>query len=310
MRAIIDAHVHIVPGHLLGKTDERFNVTVEPRGIKRFADGSVYQFMPEEFADSCYPVESLVRSMDATGITKAVILQSPCFSFNEDVVRAVQEYPDRFQGSMIIEPSNEACLEEMERFYGCGLRVMKFEMSAGLGYTHPNMYPELEFDSPLFEKIWAKAEMQGMTVTIDPSTIGSAGYQVERLGGMMHKFAGLRWVICHLGFPCQGLRNDSGKYKRWKQMTGLAEYANVWFDISALPALFSEEGYPFPSAMEFLREFIDTHGADRPVWGSDVPGTLCFGTYAQLVDAFENCTLFTAEQKQKVFCQNALDAYF
>jgi predicted TIM-barrel fold metal-dependent hydrolase len=310
MRPIIDAHVHIVPAHLLGKTDKRFGVTVEPHGIKRFADGSVYQFMPADITDSSYPVDALIRSMDIVGIEKAVILQSPCFSFNEDVIQAVRTYPDRLQGSLIIEPRGEACLEELDRIFGCGLRVMKFEMSAGLGYTHPNMFPGLEFDSALFKKIWARAETLGITVTIDPSTIGSAGYQVERLARMMLKFSGLRWVICHLGFPYPGLKNDSDKYKRWKQMTALAEYTNVWFDISALPALFSEEGYPFSSAMDFLREFIDSYGADKPVWGSDVPGALCDGTYAQLVDAFENCAGLTEEQKQKMFYQNALNAYF
>jgi predicted TIM-barrel fold metal-dependent hydrolase len=310
MRAIVDAHVHIVPAHLLGKVDKRYGVTVERFGIKRFADGSIYQFMPDFIADSCYPVESLIRSMDNMGIERAVILQSPCFSFNGDVVQAVQEYPDRLRGSMIIEPWSESCLDEMDHAWKRGLHVVKFEMSAGLGYTHPNMFPDLEFDSPLFEKIWTRAESLGLTVTIDPSPIGSNGYQVERLDRMIRRFSGLRWVICHLGFPYPGLRGDPEKCLRWKQMMGLARYPNVWIDISALPALFSEERFPFSSAMEYLGEFIHTHGQDKPVWGSDVPGTLCFGTYAQLLDAFENCSLFTEEQKQRILCRNALNAYF
>jgi predicted TIM-barrel fold metal-dependent hydrolase len=310
MRSVIDAHVHIVPAYLLGKTDERFGVTVEACGIKRFADGSAYQFMPGDSLDSCYTVHALLRAMDELGIERAVILQSPCLSFNEDVIEAVQNHPDRFLGSMIVDPSDEGCLDEIDWACGRGLSIMKFEMSAGLGFTHPNMYPGLEFDSPLFHKIWAKAEMLGMTVTIDPSTIGSAGYQVERLARMMLKFPSLRWVVCHLGFPYRGMRNDPDRYKRWKQMTGLAEYANVWFDISALPALFNDERYPFPSAMDYLQEFIQANGADRPVWGSDVPGTLCFGTYAHLIDAFENCRLFTEEQKHRMLYRNALDAYF
>jgi hypothetical protein len=101
MRTKIDAHVHIVPAHLLGKTDRRFSVTIEPHGIKRFADGSIYQFMPGYLPGSCYPVDSLIGSMDDMGIEKAVIMQSPCFSLNEEVIHAVQKYPDRLRGSII-----------------------------------------------------------------------------------------------------------------------------------------------------------------------------------------------------------------
>jgi hypothetical protein len=309
-RAKIDAHVHIVPAHLLGKTDRRFNVTIEPHGIKRFADGSVYQFMPDDLPGSCYPVDSLIRSMDGMGIEKAVIMQSPCFSLNEEVSQAVQKYPGRLRGSMIIEPYGEKCLKDIEDCHGRGLTVMKFEMSTGLGYTHPNMFPDLRFDSLLFERIWAKAEELGITVTIDPSTIGSKGYQVERLDRMIQKFPDLRWVVCHLGFPFRGMRNNAEKYLRWKNMTALADHKNVWFDISALPVLFSQECYPFASAMEILGEFIEAHGADKPVWGSDIPGALCYGTYVQLADAFEGCPLFTGEQKDRIFHQNAHQAYF
>ena len=78
MRKIIDAHVHIVPAHLLGKIDRRFNVTIEAYGIKRFADGSVYQFMPDYLPESCFATDTLLKSMDNMGIEKAVIMQSPC----------------------------------------------------------------------------------------------------------------------------------------------------------------------------------------------------------------------------------------
>ena len=310
MRQKIDAHVHIVPAHLLGKTDRRFDVTVEAHGIKRFADGSVCQFMPDYLSESRFSANTLIKSMDNMGIEKAVILQSPCFSLNADTVQAVRGYPDRFKGSMIIEPWDERCLKDIEDWYGDGLTVMKFETSAGLGYTHPNMFPDLQFDSPLFEQIWAKAESLKITVTIDPGPIGSRGYQVERLDRMIQKFSGLRWVICHLGFPFPGLRDDAEKYRRWQEMTALAQHKNVWFDISAMPALFDQEEYPFPSATELLHAFIATYGADKPVWGSDVPGTLCYGTYAQMVSAFERCGLFTEEQKALMFYENAQKAYF
>jgi predicted TIM-barrel fold metal-dependent hydrolase len=187
---------------------------------------------------------------------------------------------------------------------------MKFEMSSGLGYTHPNMFPDMAFDSPLFEKIWAKAEALGITATIDPGTIDSPGYQVENLDRVIRKFSSLRFVICHLGFPFQGLQYNAEKYQRWRDMTALADYPNVWVDVSALPALFAEEGYPYVSAMEIVWEFITARGDEKAVWGSDVPGTLCFGTYTQLAAAFEVSRQFTEAQKDRLFYLNAHQAYF
>jgi hypothetical protein len=54
----------------------------------------------------------------------------------------------------------------------------------------------------------------------------------------------------------------------------------------------------------------EAHGTDKPVWGSDIPGALCYGTYSQLADAFEGCPRFTAEQQDRNFHQNAQKAYF
>jgi predicted TIM-barrel fold metal-dependent hydrolase len=310
VRNKIDAHVHIVPSQLLGKTDPRFGVTVEAYGIKRFADGSLYQFMPDFMADSCYPAETLLKCMDNLGIEKSIIMQSPSLPINVDVIQAVHSHPERLKGAMIIEPRDEKCLKEIEALHGRGLTVLKFEMSTGLGYSHPNMYPDLKFDSPLFQMIWAKADELGITITIDPGLIGSPGYQVAELNRMVQEFPQLRFVICHLGFPSADLKGDSIKYERWKEMTGLAKFANVWFDFSALPALFSQEDFPFPSAAMFLRKFMSEFGVNKAIWGSDVPGTLCYATYAQLSDAFEKCSLFTEKEKDLLFFQNAQQAYF
>ena len=310
MRKRTDAHVHIVPEHLLGRKDPRFNVTVEPYGIKRFADGSAYQFMPDYLANSQFIASTLVKCLDNMNIEKAVIMQSPCLSFNNDVIAAVQTYPDRFRGAMILDLANREYLKEMTAANQQGLTVIKFEMSTGLGYTHPNMYPDMKFDSPLLETVWEQAGELGLTATIDTGPIGSPGYQAEALERMVRRYPTLRFVICHLGFPYPWLRDHANDYLRWQAMTGLAQYPNVWLDAAALPALFEKEGYPYASAMQYLREFIDAHGASKPVWGSDIPGTLNYGTYTQLAAIFENCPIFTNEEKDLLFYGNAQKAYF
>ncbi len=310
MPRIIDAHVHIAPAHLLGSTDARYPVTVEKYGKKRESDGRICQFMPVYMAQSAFPADALLSLMEQSQIEKAVILQSPCLSFNDDVAALVQTHKDRLRGAMIIEPCDESCLDEIRHFFNRGLTIIKFEMSVGLGYSHPNRYPDFKFDSPLCENIWRLAEELGLTITIDTSPIGSSGYQAEAIAKMAQKFSSLRFVLCHLGFPFIGLKANPEKYTRWKEMTAIADLKNVWFDVAALPTIFKDECYPYPSAMELLREFIDAHGPDKPIWGSDIPGTLTDATYPQMIAAFDRCPLFSDIEKDRLFYQNAENAYF
>lgn len=310
MRKIIDAHAHIAPARLLGTTDERYPTTVLPYGQKLEWDGRVMQFMPDYIENSAFPESVLVRCMDNAGIERAVLMQSHSLSFNDDVVKAVAAYPERLRGAMVLEPASDSCLDVMRRCRAAGLTVVKFEMSVGLGMSNPHLYPELRFDSPLFHKIWALAEELGLTLTIDPSKIGGNGYQVEEISRMSGRFPGVHVVICHLGFPDPDMEDQPEKYKRWREMTDLAGQGNVWFDLAALPAIFSQDAYPYPSAMKRVKEFINRHSANRLLWGSDVPGTLVGATYRQLIDAFENCPLFTEAEKERMFRGNAETVYF
>ena len=116
MRKIIDAHVHIVPARLLGQTDPRFQVTIEAYGVKRFADGSVYQFMPDYLTDSSFATDMLLKSMENMGVEKAVIMQSPSFSLNEDVIKGIEIILIVSRRSRIIESSDEACMQDIQYY--------------------------------------------------------------------------------------------------------------------------------------------------------------------------------------------------
>ena len=303
----IDAHVHIVPRELLGSHDERFDVTVLPFGVKSAPFGSI-QFMPPCFEDSSFSAEALIATLDSAGVSRAIIMQSLCNASNEAVARAVAAHPGRLAGAMVIEPSGESCLDDIRRWHGRGLTVMKFETSAGLGYTHPNAYPDLRFDSPLFCRVFELAQSLGISVTIDPSRIGSQCYRPDILRKMALAFPALRFIICHLGFPYAGLRADAEKYALWRDMLRLAMLPNVWFDVAAMPDLFAEKGYPFSDATGFLREFLELFPG-KAIWGSDIPGTLCSATYPQMADMFSCSGLFSETELESLFAGAARAAY-
>ena len=307
MEKIIDAHAHLTPRGLIGKRDARIGVTYQPNGILLRDDGRRLPLLPEILVESAFPVETMLHVMDNHGIEKAVIMANSLTELEENI-RAVHTAPERFAAAMTI-PQGPDTLRVMEEYRARGLRVIKFEMSAGLGYTHPNMYPDFRLDSPEMDPVYALAGEKGITVTVDPSRIGSFSYQVEALDAASARHPDTHFVICHLGFPDADMPEGSEHWLRWRQMTALARRDNVWFDAAALTDFYRAEGYPFPTPVRMVRDFMDEFGAHKLIWGSDAPGTLNTVTYQQMIDMYDRSPLFTEAEKQQLFYSNAKAAY-
>lgn len=266
------------------------------------------QLMPPYFEDSAFTAESLIRTMDFYSVEKAVIMQSLCFSMNELVARAVAQYPDRLAGAMIVEPT-ENRRERILQWYEKGLRVLKFEMSAGMGFSSTRAFPNMRFDDDEIVDMFSLADELGITVTIDPSRIGGHGYQPDCLLEVLSKFPKLHTVICHLGYPKEEMIVDSADDCEWRKMADLARLPNVWFDVSALPALYQHQSYPFTRALERVAAFASQYGTKKLIWGSDIPGTLLHATYGQMIDMFAGSQLFSEKELRQLFFENASTAY-
>lgn len=302
----IDAHVHILPPDLLGRQDPRFRVTREGFGRVRTSGGYELQLLPPYFEQSAFSAQALLATMDVYGVEKAVIMQALCFTMNEAVAEAVAVAPDRLTGAMVVEP-RPGWDEEMRRWRRRGLRVLKFEMSAGMGFSSPKAYPQLQFNDPVMLEMFALARELQITVTVDPGRIGGHGYQPAQLRMAAEAFPDLHFVICHLGYPAPAMRPE--ERAQWEQMTGLAGLPNVWFDVSALPALFAQQPYPWQQAVDLTVDFVRRFGSEKVIWGTDIPGTLLNATYPQMIRLFESCGAWTQTEKENLFRKNAQNAY-
>lgn len=307
MRKLIDAHVHITPASQLNRVDPRFKVKKEAYGKFLFANGNSFQFMPCYMQNSQFTDDTLIHMMDFYGVERAVILQSMSLQINAEVAAAVLKYPDRLVGAMVVEPK-EDCLDTLEFWHSKGLKVMKFEMSDGLGFATDCAYPGMKFDEPRMKELFDLAEKHNMTVTIDTGPIGGRGYQLEEIGRSAAHHPKLRFVICHLGFP-RPLDTEAHR-ARWRQMIELAKAENVWLDVAAMPDFFEEEGYPFKTATELMQRAKEVCGAEKLIWGTDITGTLNRATYPQMIRMYEECEFLSETEKDMLFYSNARDAYF
>ena len=76
------------------------------------------------------------------------------------------------------------------------------------------------------------------------------------------------------------------------------------------PLLTSNLTYPYPTAVRYLQIAKDILGADRIMFGSDLPSTLCRDSYENLLNYALLSDVFTEEEKQDVFYNTANKIYF
>ena len=283
-RRVIDAHVHL----------DRFAERPGP-GFDFFSPPRV-EIITDE----------IVALMDANGVEKAVIMQHPNGALNDEASQAIADYPGRFRGAMILRYGDESCLSEMETNVRRGLTAIKLEMFGTTMY-----YPDFRLDSDLLLKVYAKAQELGVVITIDPFRIGLPSYQPDALEKVIPAFPDLKFVICHLGFPLANSHTEPGNDTMWRRMLHLAHFDNVWFDVTAMPDMFAGiETYPYPSAVALVRDFITTYGADKPMFGSDLPEELNRDGYDRLIGMFAGSDAFTEDEKSKLLHDNANRVYF
>jgi len=302
---IIDAHAHIIP-KIAG---QRESFKTEPGKYGKVRIGNYEeQTLPPFLIDSSFNIEMLLHMMNYSGIDKAVLLQNPFFgSINEEVAEAIHTFPDRFIGTIQVDPLSDNAIEIIQNFLTPKQSTLKFELSHGWGWS--GIHPGLKIDSPGFIRIWELVSELGLQVIIDPGRIDNPGYQVEIFETIAQRYPGVKILIEHLGYLTSDLaENDSAKKYRL-DLIHLARIENVFLGFSATNILLNED-YPCPHSLELLKETVSITGANKILWGSDIPTTLTKYTYSQMVDVVvKHAKFLTEEEKEQIMGRNALNFF-
>lgn len=299
---IIDAHAHVVQ-YIAGFTSRG-----ELRGIgggrARYADGSTFQMIPQEVGEYGVSPQALIDIMDKNGVDKAVLLQGQFFGFqNEYTAQAVKAYPDRFVGAGSYDPF---CLKVSEvkkyLFRELGFKAVKFEVSNGSGLMA--YHPTIDLDGELMNEQYRYAADNGLTFVIDIGRPGNCCWQVDALASAVRKYPDLTFVICHLLAPQRGDR------QLFASVIGKFALPNVYFDLASLATNQQPEKYPYPSAVGYLKTAKAELGAEKLMFGTDMPSNLCRDSYAHLRDYIIESGVFTQSELSSVFYDTAFRVYF
>ncbi|MDE7439770.1 MAG: amidohydrolase [Clostridia bacterium] len=299
---IIDAHAHIAP-YIAGFTS-RGELRGIGKGKAQYATGEIFQMFPESLGDIGVSPESLLKVMDENGVEKAVLLQGNFLGFhNEYIYEAIKKYPSRFTGAATYDPFCINVTEIRKRLFDdLKFKAVKFELSTGSGLMANR--PPVPLDGDVMDECFAHADKNGLTVVMDIGRPNNPCWQVDAVAKVVKRYPAVNFVLCHLLSP------KNGDSEILKSALGKLVRDNVYFDVSSLASNQKPEGYPYPTAVEHLKNAKKTVGADRLMFGTDAPSTLARDSYAHLKDYIIQGGIFTAEELEDVFYNTAEKIYF
>lgn len=299
---IIDAHAHVV--QCIAGFTSRGELRAAGGGRAVYADGTEFQMIPAEMGETTVSPEALIKVMNENSVEKAVLLQGQFFGFqNEYTAQAVKKYPSRFVGAGAYDPfcvNAEAVKKHL--FRDLGFKIVKFELSNGSGLMA--YHPPVALDGEVMRREFSYACDEGLTVVVDIGRPRNCCWQTDALAKVISDYPDLKFVVCHLLAPQIG---DNELLKRTLDKFALK---NVWFDLAALAANQKPEAYPYPTAVKHLHAAKQAVGADRLMFGSDMPSTLCRDSYAHLVSYITDSGIFSEEELKDLFYNTAERVYF
>lgn len=296
----IDAHAHIF------RTLAGFGAEGELRAIGggrgRWATGREEKIIPDGYGDTDFTAESLIRMMDENGIEGAMLLQGGFLGFENDYLAEVRrKHPDRFQAAATFDPyCRKADAILTHQLEDQGFRYFKFEMSTGCGIM--GSHPAFRLDSALMMGFYERIAAAGGCIIFDLGSPGDDSNQPDAVSNIAEAFPSMPIVVCHLMSPKRQHRAELERGLR------IMDRDNIFFDLAALFHKVRPEEYPFPRAREFTALAIDLLGAERLMWGSDAPSTVCSVPYSRQLDYL--LPILTDSQAEKIFFSNARMLYF
>ena len=221
-----------------------------------------------------YSWDDALAEMRSAGVDAAVL--HPPSSLGEAVnryaERAAQAHPERFciLGHFdLTSPDRENIVARWRERPGM----------LGFRFTFSQPQQRSWWTDGSLEWFWTACEKAGLPVGLMPS-----GANLAAFGRIAAAHPGLKLIVDHLGRggAAGGLRDDA-VFADLDDLLALARLPNVAVKLSALPA-YSSHPYPYRNVHGYVRRIVETFGAERSFWGSDITRLAC--TYRQCVTAF------------------------
>ena len=269
------------------------------------------QFMPVNMANLEAPPELLLTQMNLVGVDHCVLQAGMNYGVMNDYnALAQQKYPDKFTGLLHVDSAmayTQQWMEEVDRAYSrLNLRGIYYEIDDFSRYGY-----EWTFDDARMDPFWELASSLDVPVFIGISSIpkyDQASYiaNIKRLDGLLTRFPKMRWLLIMCP-PVQYFAKN-GKWEFPPEVDQTYRRENLQLEV-VFPIVWGGVwDYPFPEAQALIRDLRDKYGAEKLVWGSDIPNVERFCTYKQCIDyILRYCNFLTSREKDLIMGKNLID---
>jgi predicted TIM-barrel fold metal-dependent hydrolase len=222
---IIDMHVHLSK-----------SLPMEQWALSHWPGTQQFEHTAEQFLEK---MENCNPRLDKALIFSFRSLHSESMKAmrdeNDYILKTVEEYPDRFIGACLIDPSwDERAIKELNRVVKLGLRVVKVKFSS----VH------VPANSPLAEKIFREIEDLGILPVLHSDWSNWTNPSI--IGDLIQSFPEVKTVMQHFGLS-----------QSHEAMSVLRNNENLYVDTSAVI-------HP-----KNILRFIDEVSSDRIMFASD-----------------------------------------
>jgi L-fuconolactonase len=208
-----------------------------------------------------FGADDLIRAMAAAGVDRAVLVPPTWDPNGRDVaLAAALRHPDRFVvmgGLPLDHPESPLELPRWREHPGV----------LGLRFSFNSPQTQAWLTDGTADWVWPAAERAGLPVAVLAPGV------LPAIGAIARSYPHLRIIVDHLGIP-RGLK-DAAAFAHLPELLALAALPNVAVKAAGLPAYASTDPYPHRSLHPYLRRVIDTFGAERVFWGTDLSRMTC-----------------------------------
>jgi predicted TIM-barrel fold metal-dependent hydrolase len=266
------------------------------------------QFFPPSLQTLESPAEFMLQQMARAGVDRAVLQNARLYGRLDDYFAdAVRRFPDRFIGLTDVDEARahtDAQIAKLRRAVReLGLRGLYYANRALVttGYAHM-------FDDHLFDPFWEEVRDLGMPVfweivgVPDPRDASQLVEEIARLDRWCQRWPDIRGIWTH-GFAPELLAEMP------EPLRALLDREQLMVEILYPIHWARTHDYPFAELRPSLETLYRRVGADRLVWGSDMPNVERNCTYRQSLAYLPRLAegLMTAAERDRVLGLNVLD---
>jgi predicted TIM-barrel fold metal-dependent hydrolase len=273
----------------------------------------VIQYMPVGMQEMTAPPELMLAQMMYAGVDRCLLQAGGAYgAMTEMNAFAQQQYPDRITGLMHVDEAMAGTEPELAKvdhaFEGLKLRGLYFnvESLARHGFPWPLDAKEM---APFGDKLARLGVVLCLELSSAP-TYDEAGY-MGHIVALRRILARHRDLKVHLAMsPPVAFFARNGRYEFPDDLAALYRHEALMLEVMFPITYGGVWDYPYPEAQALVESLRDQLGAEKLMWGSDMPNVERFCTYRQSLDYVRKyCPFLTSREKDLILGDNCAAFY-